>query len=70
MQWSEMIAALNAWGVSKAAIARKLDLSKSTVSDLANGHNTDPRWSNGDVLIKLYREEEKRQARKARRNSA
>jgi IS30 family transposase len=66
MQWSEMIAALNAWGVSKASIARKLDLSKSTVSDLANGINTDPRWSNGDALIQLHRDERRRYKRRKR----
>jgi IS30 family transposase len=66
MQWSEMIAALNAWGVSKAAIARKLDVAKSTVSDLANGINTDPRWSNGDALIQLHRDERRRYKRRKR----
>jgi IS30 family transposase len=65
MNWSELVASLNAMGMRNAEIARRLDVAKSTVSDLANGINTDPRWSNGDALIQLHRDERRHKRRKS-----
>lgn len=55
MNWSVVIADIQAAGWSQPRIAAECDCAQSTISDLAAGRTKDPRYTIGEALLRLRR---------------
>lgn len=50
MNWSHIVLAIQAHGLSQPQIAAKCGCAQSTISDIATGRTKDPRFSIGEAL--------------------
>ena len=54
MDWKQVIADIKArWGLTQPQMASFVGCAQVTISDLATGRTTEPRWSLGQSLIVL-----------------
>lgn len=53
MNWKSAIEELQSFNLSQPQIAAACKCGQSTISDLAKGKTTDPRWSTGDAIKAL-----------------
>lgn len=56
MDWKTIIAELQQLGYTQPDIAKKCHCAQPTISDLAQGKTTEPRYSLGQALGKLHRQ--------------
>lgn len=56
MDWNKIINSLKASGMSQEQIAKRIGIASGTLSDLYNGNISEPKWSRGNELLKLYEE--------------
>jgi transcriptional regulator with XRE-family HTH domain len=54
MDWKQLIAEIQARGLSQQQIATKCKCTQSTISDLASGTTGQPRYSLGEALRALH----------------
>lgn len=68
MDWKQVIGELTAHGYTQPEIAEQCDCGQATVSDLATGKTTNPKFNTAQALLALRdraRKEAKRKARAA-----
>lgn len=65
MNWVELIELLSEAGYTQPKIAAHCKCAQSTISDLANGRNTDPRTSIADALRGLAVKAKRQLAKRA-----
>lgn len=56
VDWPALLRGLNAAGVTQPEIALRLNCGQATVSDIARGKTTDPRFTLAAGLLRLARE--------------
>ena len=55
MKWKNIIADLQAFGLTQSQIAEKCGTGQSHISSLASGKRKVPNWNLGDALIRLHK---------------
>ena len=61
MNWKNIIAELQAWGVTQPQIAAACGCAQATISDLATGKSTEPRYALGRAIEALHKERSEKQ---------
>jgi transcriptional regulator with XRE-family HTH domain len=61
MNWKNIIAELQAWGVTQPQIAAACGCAQATISDLATGKSTEPRYALGQSILSLHEIHAKKQ---------
>lgn len=56
MDWNKIISSIKASGMTQEQIAQDIGVASGTLSDLYNGNITEPKWSKGNELLRLYEE--------------
>ena len=62
MNWQSLIADIQTRGMSQSQIASACDCGQATVSELANGKNTNPSFKLAQALIALHKSATRRRA--------
>lgn len=55
MDWKQIISELQARGYTQPQIARYCGCGQASISDLATGKTSQPRYSLGELLLQLHR---------------
>ncbi len=61
MNWKTIIAELQAWGFTQPQIAAAGGCAQATISDLATGKSTEPRYALGRAIEALHKEQSDKQ---------
>lgn len=69
MNWAETIALLERAGYQQGQIAKACGCGQSTISDLATGKTTEPRYALGQALLGLERAAKRKLASQAKANA-
>lgn len=65
MDWKKIITDIMAAGITQPQIAKQCGCSQATVSELATGATSQPRYSLGAALLVLHKRKTKRQKTEA-----
>ena len=61
MNWTHIIADLQSWGVTQPQIAAACGCAQATISDLATGKSSEPRYALGQSILALHKERSEKQ---------
>jgi len=56
MNWQKIVAELKQTGLTQAQIAKAINVSDSTLSELCSGKTSEIRWTKGNALVTLHAE--------------
>lgn len=66
MDWKNVISELVSDGYTQPQLAHLCNCSQTTISELATGKTSQPRFSTGDALIKLHKKVQRKRASRHR----